>query len=155
MCRRPCSSEWERDFCAGLATGVRTNGWAPWHTDDHQDKDRLTGIILRARLPLPKHYAGAVGSRVRDVACVVVKLAFYDGAYGRTYVETYATPDGALLVWKGKGTFFTDEDGAYRCLKLGEHVTVTGTIKSHGNYNGEPQTYVQRCRVALASAASS
>jgi hypothetical protein len=34
-------------------------------------------------------------------------------------------------------------------VRVGERVRLTGTVKSHGEYNGQPQTTVTRCKVEV------
>lgn len=93
------------------------------------------GLILPK--PRKNKIAGEVGDRL-EFSARVVKQAYFDSMYGRTYITTLVSSDKTCLVVKS-GAFYPD---------VGEKLKFKGTVKEHSDYQGQSQTVLQR--VALA-----
>jgi hypothetical protein len=100
----------------------------------------IAAVVLKARPELapivysPEHI-GTIGKR--EVFTVeVIRIAWFDGVYGRTYITTMRGPGNACIV--SKGAFAPEE---------GEKLTIKATVKAHDEYKGQAQTVVQRVAV--------
>ena len=80
----------------------------------------------------------------------------YKFSYYGTDHQIYSMKDaeGNIFVWKTTSwmTFMTDEvdqwgDHIEYVVKKGDKVEIKGTIKTHSEYNGEPQTVLNRVKV--------
>jgi hypothetical protein len=94
----------------------------------------------RAARPVSEHI-GTVGKRETFTA----RLDFvtgYETQYGYTTVCKFVTDAGHVLVWKASSTDLARDD-------VGKVYTVTGTVKVHGEYKGQKQTGLTRCKVAV------
>lgn len=140
----PTSSEWERAWAESRARLVRNAGDYPFSSEDERAK--LAAMAFRARLPPPKHLDVAAGTRVRGLEVILLRVFHFETAYGTTFVSSFATDDGAVIVWKGRPAFVGD-----RPVRLAERVRMTGTVKAHSEYRGSPQTLVSRCKLEVAS----
>jgi hypothetical protein len=157
----PTATPWERSIAFG-ALGKILDGspdaGAPFD-------DKLAGWLgaawVRCQLQLIPacHYPAAVKVRVKGIEATYVRGGAFEGAYGRTYVETFVTAKGEVLVWKGAGAWLEtteaerarmDEPSSVRRPNVGERFVLTATIKAHGDYQGKPQTTITRAKVALA-----
>jgi hypothetical protein len=158
------ASEWERSIAFGAITKILEG--APDAGCPFDDK--LAGWLGNAWVRLQQapacHYPAPVGTRVKNVVCTYLRGGAFEGAYGRVYVETFMTSAGEVLVWKGAGAWLptTEAERAelavaegvqsihaptLRRPNVGERLSVTATIKSHGDYQGAPQTTVTRAKV--------
>ena len=127
---------------------VEHDGMVSFSGDAGKD---LADAVACAWLPAPRRLDVEVGKRVREVVCTYVRHASFDGAYGRVHIDTFVTDDGSVIVWKGSGFYFQNEDGGFAGnAHPGDRLRVTATVKSHGEYNGMPQTYVSRAKVVRA-----
>ena len=86
-------------------------------------------------------YVGAVGDKLKGVAATVTGIHTFEGAFGLTTVAKFLTTDGNVLTW-----FATKGLDA----KIGDRVTVGGTVKKHEEYRGVKQTLLTRCKVAVS-----
>jgi hypothetical protein len=150
----PACSGFEHDQAAleirHIAEGD-SNGAEGW--DDRRREWLATAVwraLFAAQRPAPRHHSAAPGTRLRGVPAVLARTASYEGGYGWVYVLTFVTDAGEVLVWKGSGAWKTRDDGTVQPYRIGERVRLTGTVKAHGEYNGQPQTYVSRCKLEVA-----
>lgn len=92
----------------------------------------------RAAAPASTHY-GTIGQRVTLTAEVTFMREF-DSAYGTKTLVKFRT-EGANLMWWA--TSWLGE------LKVGDTVTITGTVKSHDadRFDGSPVTTLTRCKL--------
>lgn len=75
--------------------------------------------------------------------------------YGTETVHIYkmADDEGTIYVWKTTSfmtvSLETPKDGYFlgECVEKGDVVTIKATVKEESEYNGEPQTIVQRVKV--------
>lgn len=135
------SGEWDRKVAQTvyreLVTGER---------DGITDREwRVLSLgYLAAMLPASKHVA-ADGERLRGV------VARYEGGptvgidskWGPSVLARLRVTEGpmagAVLIWK---------TGCHP-VKIGAVVSLTGTVKGHGEYAGTAQTFVTRCKVTV------
>jgi len=61
----------------------------------------------------------------------------FDGMYGTTYIQTFATADGKKVKYKG---------GTPQDISKEEYVKIKGTVK-HDSYKGVNETYLQRIKI--------
>ncbi len=95
--------------------------------------------------------AGHVGViKQRMTADVVVeRIISVNNMYGCYRVFLFRTTEGAVLRWKTGFDTETEING--QKANTGDQVRLTFTPQRHGEYEGQPQTYVNRCKMeALA-----
>ena len=85
-------------------------------------------------------FIGEVKQRLRDIKAVYTSCRTVEGFYGVSICYTFKVGDN-ILTWfcSGKGI---DPD-----IEIGETILLTGTVKSHKEYNGVKQTLINRCIV--------
>ena len=81
-------------------------------------------------------YPGKEKERIRNITAKVKSIFGFDGAYGYTYVYTFAS-ENYVFVWM-TSSCKTD-------FEVGDTVDLTGTIKNFSEYNGVKNTYLTRC----------
>lgn len=94
------------------------------------------------RAAKPKGYVAEVGTRLRKVTAQVTMVRNFEKYNYMTGAPETGTIvkfniDGKTAVW------FT----GWVDLKEGQDVTLSGSVKSHGDYDGEDQTVLTRCVV--------
>ena len=87
-------------------------------------------------------HVGEVGQRL-TVKATVTRVSYTEGFYGTTSVVGLRTLDGNAMVWFASGVKEYTEGAVYE---------VTGTVKTHGEFAGQPQTVVNRCRFTEVTA---
>jgi len=87
-------------------------------------------------------YLGVVGGTL-TVMARVGKIVDLQGQYGTTRLTIMRDADGHVIVWRA----------ANERLEVGEHVTITGKVKTHEAYRGVSQTVLTRCKVIQKHAA--
>jgi hypothetical protein len=87
---------------------------------------------------VPSTHVGDVGGKI-TATCTVVKHLELDGQYGVTHLYNFITEAGSCLSWFAS----RDQD-----LTEGDVITITGTVKGHGEFRGSAQTTLTRCKVA-------
>lgn len=115
------------------------------------EAERAAREAEKARIKAEKavsQYVGEVGEKIA-VSAVYDHLAWYEvdsfRGYGKdtVYIHTFRDDAGNVLVWKtSKGTG----------LEKGDRAEITGTVKEHGEYKGEKQTVLTRCKVKKGEA---
>jgi hypothetical protein len=66
----------------------------------------------------------------------------FPGAYGpRLLLRFQDVETGSTLIW------WTSAETRLPTLREGQQVELTGTVKKHGDYRGEPQTELTRCKL--------
>lgn len=79
---------------------------------------------------------------IKDKVNLNVKLTRrgnFDTQFGTTFVYTFEDAEGHQLIWKTVN---------WLEQKIGESLTIKGTIKAHSEYKGIKQTELTRCKVA-------
>lgn len=108
-------------------------------------------VLLMERKRMEKEteingHFGKVGDRVRDAKVRYIKrLAVFETAYGINQLCKIVLEDGKVFYWSGKGIDFYRWNGR-EDVEI-EPVSVSFTIKEHGEYKGTEQTKVTRCKV--------
>ena len=67
-----------------------------------------------------------------------ILLRSFNGRYGWSQINKFITDEGRIFAW-----YTTSRD----VVQEGEKVTITGRVKSHGDYKGEPHTVLTRVAV--------
>lgn len=80
------------------------------------------------------------------VNATVERVIRVDNAYGQYRVFLFRTDEGHVLRWKTG--FEVDASFEDRPLNSGDRVSLTCTPQRHGEYEGLPQTSVNRCKFA-------
>jgi hypothetical protein len=106
--------------------------------DERQKKAAEWAAKNAERIANCKH-VGTVGERLRNLKLKVVRVIPREGQYGVTYITALEDQDGNQFTWFASGLELT----------AGESYTVTGTVKSHGDFKGIAQTVLTRCKVHL------
>lgn len=83
-------------------------------------------------------YFGEIGKRY-DVAGTVDRIHYIEGEYGVTTLVVFTDADGRRFKWFASGS---------KEFKVGESVTMKGTVKAHEEYKGAKETVLTRCKVA-------
>lgn len=127
----------EQGYCpvrlAGYIIGVY--GW--WNSDNNK---RIETEANKSQ------HVGTVGERC-EFNGKVVKVRSFDGHYGTSYQTTVVCGDDTVIYWNR-----LNEKGGARCAEEGDAVTFFAKVKDHGEFNGVPQTIVQRAtKVGIAS----
>lgn len=103
-------------------------------------------------------YIGTIGSKVTTDVKMVNIFEYQDykfSYYGNSrYIYTMQDDDGNILVYKSGAylTYKTGEKDQYGNpieigIRRGDKISISGTIKDHGEYKGAKQTVLQRVRV--------
>lgn len=95
-------------------------------------------VRLEAEHSADVGYFGEPGKRVRSVVVTVASLREIAGNYGPTTIVGMRTREGHNLKWFASGCPNLDR---------GESYFVDLTVKDHGDYQGVPETRVNRVRV--------
>lgn len=82
-------------------------------------------------------YMGEVKERLRDLDAVVLSIVHFSRYYGDSSIYTFKSGEN-VLVWMTSSS---------KDLEKGDHVLLTGTVKSHDIYKGVKQTKLTRCSV--------
>lgn len=80
-------------------------------------------------------YVGEVKQRIRDLEVTLTSVRTIDGYYGISTIYTFANGEN-VLVWITSSS---------KDIEVGDHLLLTGTVKSHQNYKGKKVTYLNRC----------
>ncbi len=114
---------------------------------DHYVKMSHAGILIGALwgkvrdrytkpVKIESDHVGTVKER-RDFSVTVTNIYEFESFYGMTRIVKM-TEGSNVLVWK------TSSDPK---MKAGDTITITGTVKEHGEYRGVKQTEIQRVKV--------
>lgn len=82
------------------------------------------------------HHVGVVGERA-DFDLTLRKAIPLDGDFGLSTICVFEDATGNTVKWKASGEAPCEQ---------GERILLKGTIKSHDNYKGVPQTVLTRCK---------
>jgi len=112
-------------------TGIVASAIAAYqHTCEKQEK------IKKERKSLS--HVGEIGKRM-DFEATVKRLRYFDSDWGVRTMCLFEDAEGNHLVWWASRDLSEIEEGDY--------VKIKATVKEHGEYNGTPQTVVQRCKI--------
>ena len=85
---------------------------------------------------------GNVKERITVTVTVKYICRSYN-AYGNVNIYIMETDNGDSVVWKTSTEMVYNEE----LVRRDDVITLTGTVKKHGEYNGTPQTELSRCKV--------
>lgn len=81
-------------------------------------------------------WVGEIGGRITLNASKVSSAGF-DTQFGHTFIHKFIAEGGLVLVWRTQNEL---DNGRY---------SLTGTVKKHGEFRGERQTELTRCKIGL------
>lgn len=81
-------------------------------------------------------YIGEIKERLRDLQVTLTAIRQFDGFYGTSTMYTFMQ-DENVLVWITSSCKYD--------LEIGEHISLTGTVKEHKPYKNIKQTILSRC----------
>lgn len=94
-----------------------------------------------AELAATSQHVGEIKERLDLTGVTVNRIHSFEGQFGTTFIINMIH-DGNVLVW-----FASREQD----VKVGDTVTLRGTVKKHDDYKGTAQTTLTRCKVSKAS----
>lgn len=106
-----------------------------------------------ARKAISQH-VGNVGERITATVTLEKKVTYEVPSYmgfgkDTKWIYIFKDESGNKFVWKTSKPFWLDgDDGYMKPVSEGDTVKIKGTVKEHGEYNGERQTEIQRVKVA-------
>jgi hypothetical protein len=121
---------WTNSRNAGFAASILTAY--------RRQVEREVKVRLEAGRSADAGYFGEPGKRVRNIMVTVASLREIAGNYGPTTIVGMKTKEGHNLKWFASGCPNLDR---------GESYFVDLTVKDHGDYQGVPETRVNRVRV--------
>lgn len=83
-------------------------------------------------------HVGTVGKRQEFRNLTVKAFRTIESMYGVTTIITYTDPDGNIIKWFASG---------YHEVTPGDTVSLVASVKSHGEWNGVPETTITRAKV--------
>lgn len=86
---------------------------------------------------LVSNYFGDIGSKVQ-VKVKIFLVKNFDTQYGTTTLVGFVSDNGNVFKWFASG---------FKELNVGDEVIVTGTVKTHSEYNGIKETLLTRCKL--------
>lgn len=102
--------------------------------------DKIEVLKAEHRPVSKSEYIGNEKERLRDLEVVFLDAHPIESAYGMSIIYTFKQNEN-IIVW------FCSGKGLDASIHEGDIVLLTGTVKTHKEYNGEKQTYVSRCKV--------
>lgn len=87
--------------------------------------------------PVTEWY-GSIKDKV-NLNVTLTRRSNFDTQFGTTFIYTFEDAEGHQLIWKTANWLEN---------KVGENLTIKGTIKAHTEYKGIKQTELTRCKVA-------
>lgn len=105
----------------------------------HQEREAEIVRRQRADAAKVRGHVGTVGKREVFGPLTVRMMKYFDSQYGVKTLVKFEDATGNLICWWASKEL--DE------LEQGDVVTIKATVKEHGDYNGTPQTIVQRAAI--------
>lgn len=130
--------------------------WNNYKTLDetYSEKIRSAEAVIAAN-DITSEWFGEVGKRY-DLNLVFVGSHSWEVTFcyqkSRQYLHKFKDESGNVFVWKTGSPIFIQDGDDYRPVKVSEKVSLKGTIKEHGNFKGDKQTVLTRCKVMEVSA---
>lgn len=89
-----------------------------------------------------------MAERINAVVTLVGEYK-YSTRFGTTYIYKMQDAEGKVYVWKTSGTLQYDpaDESQYRCIIKNDVIEITASVKGESEYNGEPQTLLNRVKV--------
>lgn len=154
--------EWARGIDRGTAKDYLYNlslscepGTVKWKTRGlvasvvtayNRHVERLVKEANRRKATADSVHLGAVKKRYVFEDCTVMMTRWFENMYGVTTLIVFRTAAGNVVKWWASGDVADD-------YPVGKTVTFTGTVKSHDEYKGIPETIVNRCKMGVSGKA--
>lgn len=138
------------------------NYWFGNYTEIVETVKELKRAKENENKTVESEYVGEVGDKV-EMEVTYDGRAYFDTAYGTTYIHRFVDSEGNKLVWRTGNDLCLEEEGTRdnftyvdvdrrkyilcRHYEKGDKLTIKGTIKDHSEYRGEKQTSLTRCKV--------
>lgn len=100
------------------------------------DAYKVIDAKIKAVQPVSQ-YLGTLNEKI-TVTAKYERCAWYETQFGTTYIHTFLTPDGNVLIWKTTKHYISADEG--------DMVSLTGTVKEHSEYREKKQTVLTRCK---------
>jgi hypothetical protein len=100
--------------------------------------DREAELNTRRRQNLKRRHVGEIGKRCEFENVTVVRLRYYEGRFGVKAMVLFEDANGNRLVWWASKEPDVEE---------GDVVSLQGTVTAHNDYQGCPQTALQRVKI--------
>ena len=110
----------------------------------HRHIDKLESIRRQREATAQSLYIGELGDR-QDFDLTIRSLKYLEGQYGMTTLISFSDQAGNSVKWFASGA---------KTYEVGERFVVTGTVKTHGEYQGTKETTITRCKLELIAAAA-
>lgn len=91
----------------------------------------------------PKNFLGKIGEKI-SAKVTYEKMRGFDSVYGYSYVHTFRSENGDILVWI---TSKSSQDLGNICCGDGLTYTLTGTVKKHTKFKDICQTEITRAKI--------
>lgn len=116
--------------------GLAVSAYSCWK----RDMERAAGIVAQAKASGVKNEVfGEVGKRYKGLKVTVKRCINSANNYGSTLFFIFADAEGREMTWGASGEV--------QEARPGDTLTIDGTVKAHGEYNGIKQTKLTRCKV--------
>lgn len=142
-------SDFNKNIKAFIREGcidIKNIGFVTYMPEGYNKYVLLMGRKRLERETETEGHFGNIGDRVKNAKVRYIKrLAVYETAYGVNQFCKIVLDDGRVFYWSGKGIDFYRWNGTEDVEII--PVSVSFTIKEHGEYNGNNQTKVTRCKV--------
>ena len=122
-----------------------TYRWNLWKNDGLTERIHEASLKAAASRSKSQH-VGSIGDRISTKA-TLTKISWYDTNFGTKYIYTFTDIWNNVLVWKTTGGCEKEVNGLLKPVEAGEMITITGTVKSHDEYQGIKQTVLTRCKI--------
>lgn len=123
----------QNGFCTASSAGFAASAINAYHKEKEQEIKRAEAVHSSG---IGAEWVGTVGERL-TVKASKVSSAGFDTEWGYTLIHKFVAEGGAVLSWRTQTEL---DNGQYM---------LTGTVKKHGEFRGERQTEVTRCKVGL------
>lgn len=103
-------------------------------------------------------YIGTIGSKITAEVTLINDYSYTDkkfSYYGTTHhIYTMQDAEGNVYVWKTTSCLLFESDndhGRMDCIRKGDTMQISGTVKEHSEFKGVKQTVLTRCKFALVA----
>lgn len=93
---------------------------------------------------VPSTHVGVVGEKLSPTRATIERVTTIETQYGALHIHSFRTATGAILVWK------TGKVQGHE----GDLVEISGRVKAHTEFRGEPQTELTRASVDQVTTAA-
>jgi len=127
-----------REYCEYKHIGLIVSAVASYRRAIEKRERQELARVERAEST--SEHSGEVGQRISFEVKSITCLTSFDTMYGTSYLYKITDAQDNIYIWKTS-----------RSQGDVEGQILTGTVKDHGEYNGEKQTELTRCKVKTAA----